>query len=185
MSRWTVLALAVSLGMDALAVAATAGMALPRLTFRAMFRLSWHFGLFQFLMPVLGWQMGMAVQRRVAAYDHWVAFGLLAFIGGKMIYESFGIKTMGRRGDPTRGWRLVGLSVATSIVALAVGVTMAMAGASVWLPSIIIGLAAGLMTLLGMHLGRRLGGRFGSRMEVAGGLVLIVIGLKILAEGLG
>jgi len=185
MSIITILVLALGLAMDAFAVAITAGMVLPRLSFRPVFRLSWHFGLFQFLMPIIGWLAGFTVQNMIAAYDHWIAFGLLSFIGGKMIYESFQAKTDTHKADPTRGWSLVLLSLATSIDALAVGLSMGVLGVRVWLPSVLIGIVAGLMTVLGMFLGRRLGQLLGTKMAFVGGLILIAIGLKILLEHLG
>jgi putative Mn2+ efflux pump MntP len=182
MSLLTILALALGLALDAFSVAIAVGIKLPRLSFRPIFRLSWHFGLFQFLMPILGWLAGVTVQKWVAAFDHWIAFGLLTFIGGKMIYESFGAKGENKTADPTRGWSLVILSVATSIDALAVGLSMAVVGVAVWFPSVIIGIVAGLMTILGMNLGRKLGIKFGHRMEFVGGVILIAIGIKILLE---
>jgi len=182
MSLIAIFALAVGLGMDAFAVAITVGMVLPRLSFRPIFRLSWHFGLFQFLMPMAGWLAGMTVHEWVGAFDHWIALGLLVLVGGKMIYESFRTRTFEERGDPTRGWTLVVLSVATSIDALAVGLSMAMLNVKVWFPGLIIGIVAGVMTFTGMQLGRQLGKRFGSRIEMAGGLILIGIGVKILLD---
>ena len=113
MSGWTVLGLAVGLGTGCAAVAASVGAMGRELTGRRVFRLAWHFGLFQFLMPVLGWLAGMGVQQWVAAFDHWVAFALLVGIGGKMLWESREIKSLEEHGDPTRGWTLIGLSVAT------------------------------------------------------------------------
>lgn len=184
MSLITIFAIALGLAMDAFAVAISAGGVLPRLTFRPVFRLSFHFGLFQFFMPLLGWLAGMTVQKWIAAYDHWIAFALLAFIGGKMMYESFQHKALAEKTDPSRGWSLVILSVATSIDALAVGLTMAMLGITIWLPSVIIGLVAAAMTCLGMHLGRQLGKWLGRKMEFTGGFILLGIGLKILLEHL-
>ena len=185
MSIITILVLALGLAMDAFAVAITAGMVLPRLSFRPVFRLSWHFGLFQFIMPIIGWLAGFTVQNLIAAYDHWIAFGLLSFIGCKMIYESLHTKTDTHKADPTRGWNLVLLSLATSIDALAVGLSMGVLGVRVWLPSVLIGIVAGLMTVLGMFLGRRLGKLLGTKIAFVGGLILIAIGIKILLEHLG
>lgn len=185
MSLITILIIALGLAMDAFAVAVTTGLVLERLTFRPLFRLSWHFGLFQFLMPVIGWALGLTLQAWIAAYDHWIAFGLLGFVGGKMIYESLHYDHSQRRQtDPTRGWNLMVLSVATSIDALAVGLSLAMLKVSVWFPAVIIGVVAAILTLLGMFLGRRLGERLGHRMELIGGLILIGIGTKILIEHL-
>ena len=175
--------IAVALAMDAFAVALATGLALPEMNGRHLFRLGFHFGLFQALMPVLGWLAGMSIQAWIADYDHWIAFGLLAFVGTKMIHEAFADHNeddLGR--DPTRGWSLIMLSVATSIDALAVGLTLAMLNVSVWMPSLVIGLVAGVLTVVGMLLGRRISGIWGKRVEVFGGLVLCGIGVKILLE---
>lgn len=181
----TLCGLALALAMDAFAVALATALALPTLTGRHLFRLGWHFGLFQALMPIIGWLAGMTIQRWIVSIDHWIAFGLLGFIGGRMLWEAFHHDDDLERGDPTRGWSLIMLSVATSIDALAVGLTLAMLGVSIWFPALIIGLVAGVLTVAGMLLGRRLGERWGPRVEVLGGLVLIGIGLKILIEHLG
>ncbi|GAB4164155.1 MAG: manganese efflux pump MntP family protein [Geothermobacteraceae bacterium] len=180
----TLLALAVALAMDAFAVALGTSLALPRLTGRHLFRLGWHFGLFQALMPIAGWLAGLTVHRWIVAIDHWIAFGLLLFIGGRMIREAIAGEEERSDADPTRGWSLVLLSVATSIDALAVGLTLAMLGVSIWFPALIIGLVAGGLTLCGMVLGRRIGAAWGPRVEIAGGVILIAIGLKILVEHL-
>lgn len=178
----TVFGIAVALAMDAFAVALAAGLTLPEMNGRHLFRLGFHFGLFQALMPVIGWLAGLTIQKWIAAYDHWIAFALLAFVGGKMIHEAFADDEETAASDPTRGWSLVMLSVATSIDALAVGLTLAMLGVSIWMPSLVIGLIAGILTVAGMLLGRRVSGIWGKRVEIFGGLVLCAIGLKILLE---
>lgn len=181
----TLLGIAVGLAMDAFAVAIATGLALGEVSARQTFRLSWHFGFFQFLMPVIGWMAGLTVERWIAAYDHWLAFGLLGFIGGKMIHEAVtGMDGEKAAGDPTRGVSLVVLSVATSVDALAVGLSLGVLHVRIWQPAVVIGIVACALTAAGMHLGRRLGERFGKRMEVAGGAVLIAIGLKILVSHL-
>lgn len=180
----TLCGLALALAMDAFAVALATALALPALTGRHLFRLGWHFGLFQALMPVIGWLAGMTIQRWIVSFDHWIAFGLLSFIGGRMLWEALHKQDDNERGDPTRGWSLIMLSIATSIDALAVGLTLAMLGVSIWFPALIIGLVAGVLTVAGMLLGLRLGERWGPRVEIFGGLVLIGIGLKILIEHL-
>ncbi|MBD3169418.1 MAG: manganese efflux pump [candidate division Zixibacteria bacterium] len=183
MDTIVILGIAVGLGMDAFAVAIVVGCRLERLHPRQIFRLSFHFGLFQFLMPVIGWFAGKQVAGYIHEYDHWVAFGLLFIIGGKMIYESFDSDINLRvTSDPTRKWSLVGLSVATSIDALAVGISYAMLNVKILYPSILIGIVAALMTLAGMFMGRVLSVGFGKKMEIIGGLVLIAIGFKILVE---
>lgn len=179
----TLFGMALALAVDAFAVALAAGLALDRLTGRHLFRLGFHFGLFQALMPAVGWTAGLTIQRWISAYDHWAAFGLLAFVGGKMIIEAFREEEEGNSSaDPTRGWSLVTLSVATSIDALAVGLTLGMLGVSIWFPALVIGLVAGALTVTGMLLGRRVAAVWGKRMEVFGGLVLFGIGAKILLE---
>lgn len=171
--------------MDAFAVALAVGARRQNLTFRPMFRLSFHFGLFQFLMPVIGWYCGSQIEQYIRGFDHWLAFALLGFIGGKMIWESLSSDhTSEAACDPTRKWSLIALSVATSIDALAVGLSMAFLQVDIWIPSVIIGIVAATMTAVGMVFGRRLGVRFGKRMELIGGLVLIGIGIKIVIEHL-
>ncbi len=171
--------------MDALAVALATGLALGEVSARQTFRLSFHFGLFQFLMPVIGWMAGLTIESWIAGYDHWLAFGLLAAIGGKMIYESLtAMAKAADRRDPTRGMSLVVLSVATSVDALAVGISLGVLHVRIWYPAVVIGIVACALTAAGMHVGRRLGGAFGRRMEVLGGLVLIGIGVKILLSHL-
>ena len=171
--------------MDAFAVAIATGIVLGKVSGRQTFRLAFHFGLFQFLMPVIGYLAGMTVERWMKSYDHWLAFALLGFIGGKMVYEGmWGGEEEGNGGkDPTRGMSLVMLSVATSIDALAVGVSLGVLHSeAIVYPGVVIGIVACTFTAAGLHLGKRLGTVFGKRMEVAGGLVLIGIGGKILAD---
>jgi putative Mn2+ efflux pump MntP len=185
-SPLVILGLALGLAMDCFAVAAGASVTLHRVTARQTFRLAFHFGLFQFLMPVLGWLAGLTVAGLMAKFDHWVAFGLLSFIGGKVVLMALREKDgEGRANDPTRGTSLVMLSVATSIDALAVGFSFAMLGVRVWGPSAVIGVVSGAVTVIGMEVGSRLGARFGRRMEILGGLVLIAIGVKILLQHIG
>ncbi len=171
--------------MDAFAVALAAGAILRPLTFRPCFRLAFHFGLFQGLMPVIGWLAGLTVQSFVAAWSHWLAFLLLMTIGGRMVYEALtAVEGEERATDPSRGMTMVALSVATSIDALAVGLTLAMIDVVVWIPSLVIGLVACLFTVIGLFLGTRAGKLWGKRVEVAGGTILIIIGLKILLTAL-
>ena len=178
--------LAAALAMDAFAVAVVAGLTLDALTKRRVFRLSFHFGLFQGLMPTIGWIAGVAVHKYIAAYDHWAAFGLLVFVGGRMIRNAVrGDEEETRMtADPTKGWSLVLLSVATSIDALAVGLSLALIGSAIVVPVVVIGLVAAAFTILGMRLGRRIGSAWGRRVEVLGGIILIGIGLKIVLEEL-
>ncbi|HVP13423.1 MAG TPA: manganese efflux pump MntP family protein [Phycisphaerae bacterium] len=183
MSILTIVVVALGLSMDALAVAIAAAITLDKMSGRHVFRLAFHFGLFQALMPIMGWLAGRQLQQFIASWDHWIAFALLAFIGAKAIREALVDSNGGRpRDDPTRGLTLVGLAVATSIDALAVGVSLAMLRISIWYPSVVIGCITCAITAIGMVLGTRLGKKFGKRVEVIGGLVLIGIGLKILIQ---
>ncbi len=183
MSPLVILGIALGLAMDCFAVAVGASVTLRPATARQTFRLAFHFGLFQFLMPVLGWLAGLTVAGLMAAFDHWVAFGLLTFIGGKVIFLALrGKGDTVQTNDPTRGALLVMLSVATSIDALAVGFSFAMLEVKVWGPCVVIGVVSAAVTVIGMELGSRLGARFGQRMEILGGLVLIAIGIKILLQ---
>jgi putative Mn2+ efflux pump MntP len=134
-------------------------------------------------MPVLGWFAGTQLAAYISSYDHWLAFGLLSFIGGKMLWEARSDEEPDCRTDPTRGWMLITLSLATSMDALAVGLSMAFLRVSVWFPSVIIGLVAAVLTAVGIRLGsfgNRFGRRWGHWAEIAGGLVLLAIGLDIL-----
>ncbi len=180
----SLLALACALAMDAFAVAIVTGLTLKPMTRRHVFRLAFHFGLFQALMPILGWVAGYAVRRHIEAFDHWIAFLLLAFVGGNMIrgaMQSEEARADSAK-DPTSGWDLVLLSVATSIDALAVGLSLAMVGSAIVVPSIVIGIVAAAFTATGMILGRRVGSLWGKRVEVLGGLILVAIGIKIVVE---
>lgn len=186
MSLTEIFLVAVALAMDAFAVAVASGVTLQTVTARQTFRLSWHFGLFQSLMPVLGWAGGFAVRDYFLRFGHWIAFALLLYIGVRTIREGFSHEGEDTCQDPTQGARLIMLSVATSIDALAVGFSLAMLGVSIWLPSAVIGLVALIFTALGLHLGRLLGctTRMGHRAEILGGMVLLAIGGKILWQGL-
>ncbi|MCX7636034.1 MAG: manganese efflux pump MntP family protein, partial [Syntrophales bacterium] len=128
MSFAAILAIALGLAMDAFSVAVGVGAARRTPGFLPLFRLAAAFGFFQFFMPIAGWMGGSTVAPFIGAYDHWVAFGLLALVGGKMIYDGVGGEEEHRSLDPTRGWTLLMLSVATSIDALAVGLSLALLG---------------------------------------------------------
>jgi len=180
----TLIGIAVGLAMDAFAVSMGVGLKLCQVDWRQTFRLGFHFGFFQAFMPVVGWLAGLTVASYVNAVGYWIAFALLVGIGGHMIWESFrsdeerALKTA----DPTRGLSLVVLSVATSIDALAVGVSLAMLEVSIWWPSVVIGVVAAAFTVVGLHLGCRIGAIVGRRMETVGGIILILIGVRIVVE---
>lgn len=175
-----ILMIAVSLAMDATAVCLGVGTTEHANGLRPRFRLAFHFGLFQFLMPVIGWFAGTTVAPFIAAFDHWVTFGLLAFVGVRMVRSGFDPDAEAYRQDPSRGATLVMLSIATSIDALAVGLSLALLKVSIWYPAAVIGIVTASLSLIGLLLGNRLGEKFGKRMEILGGAILILIGLRIL-----
>ena len=176
--------LAVGLAMDAFVVSAGAGASGRSSGRRAGFRLGFHFGLFQFLMPILGWFAGLTIAGAIASVDHWVAFLLLGIVGGRMIRSGFKGEDQSGAGDPSKGWSLIMLSIATSIDALAVGFSLAMIGVDIWFPAVVIGLVTAVMSAAGLRLGTNLGSRFGHRMEVVGGVILIFVGARIVFEHL-
>jgi putative Mn2+ efflux pump MntP len=179
------LALAVALAMDAFAVSIASGVSLRTVSARQTFRLAWHFGLFQAMMPVIGWSAGFTIRSRIEAYDHWVAFALLVFVAQGMLRSAFkGESAAADVKDPTKGMTMVMLSVATSIDALAVGLSLSMINVSIWTPALIIGLVAGVFTTVGMHLGKVIGSmaQLSRWAEMTGGIVLLAIGVNILRE---
>ncbi len=184
MSLWEILVIAVGLSMDAVAVSLAASASNRAQGTRAMFRLSFHFGLFQFLMPIVGWFLGVSVARYIGAVDHWVAFALLALVGSRMIWAAVSGAEEELARDPSRGTTLIVLSLATSIDALAIGLTLAMLGARIWYASLVIGAVTGCLSLLAILLGKRVGRAVGMRMEIVGGVALIAIGVRILVEHL-
>lgn len=186
MSLLAITGLAVALAIDAFAVSIASGAYLQKIKARQFFRLSWHFGLFQAVMPIAGWHAGLSVKRVIERYDHWVAFFLLAVVATGMLRQATGRNGEEKNDslDPTRGWRLVTLSVATSIDALAVGLSLSVIGVSIWLPAGVIGVTAALFTLFGLFLGARTVKleRIKPYAQAAGALVLYAIGAHILYE---
>jgi putative Mn2+ efflux pump MntP len=179
----TVVFVAFALAVDAFAVAIVTGLTVAALTGRRVFRLAFHFGLFQALMPILGWAAGTAIHGYISAFDHWIAFALLGLVGGRMIVGALREGEEHRAtADPTKGWDLVLLSVATSIDALAVGLSLAMLRTPIAMPATVIGVITAAVTATGMLLGRRIGAAWGPRVEVVGGVVLVAIGAKIMAQ---
>ena len=176
---------ALGLAMDAFAVSLGVGATGLAKGPRAVFRLSFHFGLFQFLMPVLGWLAGSRIAHLIGGVDHWVAAALLVFVGARMIRSGLDVHGATYKKDPSRGGTLVMLSVATSIDAFAIGLGLAMLRVDIIYPSVVIGIVTGTLSLIGLGLGHRLGSLFGRRMEILGGLILIGIALRILIVHLG
>jgi manganese efflux pump family protein len=183
MGRLSLLAIAVALAMDAFAVAVVTGLTRSPLKTVQVLRMTSSFGLFQALMPVLGWAAGTAIRDEISATDHWVAFVLLAFVGGKMMWTGLrGDEATRVASDPTAGWSLLLLSVATSVDALAVGLSLAMLKTGIVFPAVVIGITAAVLTAIGMLLGRHIGAVWGRRVEVLGGVVLVLIGARIVVQ---
>lgn len=185
MSWFVLLGIAVGLAMDAFAAAVAVSVAIGSVSRRQVLRLAWHFGLFQAMMPILGWMAGVSVVAWIESWDHWLAFALLCLVGVRSVRSGLRTEADGNTAaaqDPTRGASLILLSVATSLDALAAGLSFAALGVRVWVPSLVIGCTAGALTVVGTVFGSRLGRRFGAWAEVAGGVVLIGIGLWIVLE---
>ena len=179
----TIFFIALSMAMDAFAVSLGSGVKIgpgPR----PLFRIAFHFGLFQALLPILGWLFGNTIEPLVKGFDHWIAFGLLAFVGIRMIRSGLSKNEEEIVKDPSRGWTMVMLSIAVSIDALAVGLSLAFLGVSIWTPALIIGLVTGALSLIGLRVGNGVGKRFGKLVEVLGGLVLVGIGVRIVVSHL-
>ncbi len=185
MSFLEIVIIACGLAMDAAAVSLAAAAAGFLKDSRSSCRLALHFGLFQFLMPVLGWAAGVRFSGYFSAADHWIAFGLLAFVGGRMLKSGLSSEDGERMADdPSRGLTLLLLSIATSIDALAIGLSLSMLKVTIWYSAVMIGVITAMLSSLAILIGRRAGAAFGRRMEMAGGIVLIGIGVKILVEHL-
>lgn len=184
MSFWTLLFIAVGISADAFAVALGKGLSMRRLDMRAALAIAGTFGLFQGLMPLLGWGLGSQLHRYIMAFDHWVAFGLLALIGGTMLYQAV---TDGAppKDTPTVAWQeLLALATATSIDAFAVGISFALLDVAVVTAVVLIGVTTLVISLAGVLVGHRAGVRYRSPAEFLGGLVLIGIGVRILLDHL-
>ncbi len=192
MDNLTLTGIALGLSLDAFAVSLTSGTIIRELRFRHGLRMSFFFGAFQTLMPILGWAAGTFFASAVSGFDHWIAFGLLAFVGGRMIWEGLPRNkdesdldycnpvTHDCRHLPT----LLMLSLATSLDALAVGLSFAFIGVSVLVPSLVIGLITFAVSLSGYFIGKKIGEKINLELDIIGGIVLVGIGIKILAEHL-
>jgi putative Mn2+ efflux pump MntP len=188
---FTVVLIGLSLSMDAFAVSVGSGISIRDLKLFHALRGAFFFGLFQFIMPVAGWYLGRSIFSLIEDYDHWIAFVLLALIGGKMIKESFDIKlspreAAGGAGKAAADIRSLGtlfvLTVATSIDALAVGISYSVLDRDIWSAAGLIGGITFAVCLAGFELGRRIGLLFEKTAQITGGLILIGIGVKILLE---
>jgi putative Mn2+ efflux pump MntP len=172
--------IAIGLAMDAFTVSLGVGTARQANDRRSKFRLAFHFSIFQMGMTIVGWFAGSTIASYIQAFDHWVAMGLLAYVGGNMILSGLSPDPKNHLTNPSKGRLLVVLSVATSIDAFAVGLSMAVLK-TVWLgPSILIGVTTFGLSSIGLLAGERLGQLFGKRMEILGGLILLGIGIRVL-----
>jgi putative Mn2+ efflux pump MntP len=179
-----ILFIAIGLSMDAFAVSIVAGSVCRDLKVRHALRMALFFGGFQAVMPIIGFLAGLGLKSFISAYDHWIAFGLLVLVGGKMIYESLKIGAAEKNLDPSNLLVLLALSVATSIDALAIGITLSVLTTSILGAAGIIGLVTFALSYAGILIGKRFGHFFESKIEIIGGLILIAIGVKILVEHL-
>ena len=183
----TILLIAVSLALDAFAVSVSSGISVPGFGWRQAVKMGTYFGGFQFAMPLIGWFLGSSVSRYIEAVDHWVAFGLLAFIGGRMIFDTLREKSRPaecRSAEFTLRTLLM-QSVATSIDALAVGITLAFLKVNIWAAASFIGVTTFIISAAGVKIGHVFGEKYTNKAELAGGLILMGIGVKILLEHLG
>lgn len=175
----TIVLISIGLSMDAFAVSLGVGTCGQIKDLRGKIRLPLHFGIFQSGMTVLGWVAGFTIVQYVSRFDHWIAFGLLAWVGINLVKSSFDKDSKAFDCDPSTGKMLVILSVATSIDALAVGLSIAFIQVPVLLSVIMIGVVAFLFSIVGISMGARLGESFGKRMELLGGIILLFIGIRI------
>ena len=174
--------IAVGLSMDAFAVSVCKGLSVKKLSVKHAVLVGLYFGGFQFLMPVIGWLLGYRFESLITEIDHWIAFGLLALIGGNMIKESFGDAE--QLNDDFGLKTMLLLAVATSIDALAVGITFAFLEVKILPAAMLIGITTFILSAAGVYIGRVFGAKYKAAAERAGGIILILIGLKILLEHL-
>jgi manganese efflux pump family protein len=177
------LLIAVALSMDAFAVAVSSGIVSDSPGWKNIVKLGFFFGFFQFLMPVIGWLLGSSVSTYIESIDHWVAFGLLAFIGIRMIIEAAkGGDEEKKVSDPFGTKNLFVMAIATSIDALAVGISFALTGVSIWSSSAIIGVVTFTISSVGVLIGKKVGSIFEKSAGILAGIILVGIGVKILIE---
>ena len=184
MKLLTVFLIAVGLSLDAVAVSMTSGLAMKELKVRHVLRIAFFFGFFQMAMPVIGWLAGMSLRVVISRFDHWLAFIILTVIGVKMIWESRLLEHKKKAVDPRRPAVLLALALATSIDALAVGLSFSFLNMVIVTPVLIIGAVTFVLSFLGVIVGNRFGALVGKKIEILGGIILIGIGVKILLEHL-
>lgn len=185
MSIVGIIFISLGLAMDAFGVSIGKGLTMPKGYHGHKILLAALFGLFQFMMPVIGWAVGKQFIHIIAEFDHWIIFILLAYLGISMIRESYNDETDDdSEGERLSFWEMIVLAVATSLDAMAVGLTFAFMDIDVWQASTMIGVITFIISLIGIYLGRFMGGFVGRYAELIGGVILILIGLKILIEHL-
>ena len=183
-----ILLIGIGLSMDAFAVAISKGLSMQKSNYKAGLIIALFFGVFQAGMPLIGYFAAIRFERYIVAADHWVAFGLLLFIGGKAIVEAIKEIRSGEKKEESfklRYGELVVLAFATSVDALAVGISFAFLSVQIWKSVSIIGVTTFLISFAGVCIGNRFGAKLKAKAEIAGGVILILIGLKILLEHLG
>lgn len=186
MTFWPLFLIALGVSADAFAVALGKGLHMKRFNLRHAVIIALTFGLFQAVMPLLGWLLGTQLPDYITSIDHWVAFGLLVLIGGKMLWEAFSShEDTDKDTDALDLRELLILAVATSVDALAVGISFAFLEVSIGSAVVLIGVTTAVAAFIGVVLGRRMGARFGAPAEILGGLILCFIGLRILLDHLG
>ena len=179
----TIILIAVGLSMDSFAVSVTNGLTIKDLNVRKILTISFSLAFFQSIFPLLGWLAGIGIEKYIREFDHWIAFLLLLFIGGKMIYEGFQKNGIEEKSE-LKTLTLIGQSIATSIDAFAVGISFAFLNLSITTPVLLIGIVTFIASIIGLHIGKYLGKKIGKSVEIFGGIVLIGIGVKILIEHL-
>lgn len=184
MDSLTLLLIAFGLSMDAFAVSISNGITIQRQRTNHALKIGIFFGSFQALMPLIGWFAGLSLKDLISGVDHWIAFGLLSVIGCKMIYESTKMDGKKKEASSLSLWMLLMLSIATSMDALAVGISFAILNMSIIMPILVIGTVTFALSFLGVLIGNKAGHFFEKKIEIVGGLILIGIGIKILIEHL-
>lgn len=176
--------LGLGLAADAFAVSLSSGFVIQRIKFNKALKIALFFGIFQAVMPLIGWLMGLSFREFITSVDHWIAFILLLGIGGKMIYEAYSNIEDDDKFNPLETYTLFALAIATSIDALAAGLGLSLLKTSILLPCTVIGLITFFLSFVGVFIGHKFGSIFNKKIELLGGLVLIFIGSKILIEDL-
>ncbi len=190
MNFLTVIGIAFGLSLDAFTVALTNSIVIKDLHFKHGFRMAVSFGFFQFVMPIIGWAAGMTFSSYIKRIDHWIAFALLAFVGGRMMWNGLPIKRKetyhsdDEKKDCRNLLTLFLLSIATSIDALAIGLSFAMISVEIVLPSIMIGVITFMVSMIGYGIGKKIGKIVRIELDILGGIVLLGIGVKILVDHL-